>query len=407
MFGEWFSSTPSFPFFQEQNMKRNTAFTLVELLVVIAIIGMLVALLLPAVQAAREAARRMTCSNNLGQLTLALHSFHDAHNRFPASSLDANLRLRNAHGLFPLLLPFMEQSALFDRLIGEAEGTASVGLASLLCPSDGTGNTHAARNRAFSNYRACRGDMVGIDFYYEELENPPSNAAHPYRRVPLNMSRSWARTYRYVGSIQTVTSGLSNTIAFSEGLIGRESSGSTYKDTVLDRHAHYRVPPDDCLGLRGGGGFFIDGTTGRGGDHWLGRNIWSREQRQYAFYALLPPNSPSCADGNTLDTLIALGVSSAVQIPLPRPTDAHYGQDYDLYALISASSNHPGGVNVSFLDRSTRFIPNSVNTTNLHRNVNLDGANPPDYPIDSAGRFSYGVWAELGAVNSREVIPSL
>jgi len=391
-------------------MKRHAAFTLVELLVVIAIIGMLVALLLPAVQAAREAARRMTCNNNLGQLTLALHNFHDAHNRLPASTFDPNLRnirgyQQNHRGLFPLLLPFMEQSTLFDRIIGDEEGTTNVGLASLLCPSDGTGTTHAARNSPFSNYRACRGDMVGVDFYYIVRDPVPDNAVHPYQRRQVNMPRSWARAHDHVGSFQIVTSGLSNSIAFSEGLIGRESSGSTYRDTVVDRPAHYTVAPDNCSAVRDRGGFFIDGTTGRGGDSWLGRNIWSSQQRQYAFYALLPPNSPSCADGSTLETLIALDVPAV--LPDLRTDPAYYGLNYDYFALVSASSNHPGGVNVSFLDRSTRFVPNAVNTRNLHRAVNSNGASPPDYPIDGEGRFSFGVWAELGAVNSREAVSSL
>ena len=85
-------------------------FTLVELLVVIAIIGVMVGLLLPAVQAAREAARRMTCSNNLKQIGIAVHNYHDTFRMFPPSSFNANRLAWTVH-----TLPFIEQQSLFEQ----------------------------------------------------------------------------------------------------------------------------------------------------------------------------------------------------------------------------------------------------------------------------------------------------
>jgi len=90
---------------------NQRAFTLVELLVVIAIIGILIALLLPAVQAAREAARRMQCQNNLKQIGLAVHTFNDARGGLPPASLGGD-----AASLWPLLYPYIEQAALFSLL---------------------------------------------------------------------------------------------------------------------------------------------------------------------------------------------------------------------------------------------------------------------------------------------------
>ncbi len=103
----------------DQQKRQKSGFTLVELLVVIAIIGILVALLLPAVQAAREAARRMSCGNNLHQIGIALHNYHDTYKSFPPAAIWK--REKNGPGSayagagshrnytwIALILPFME-----------------------------------------------------------------------------------------------------------------------------------------------------------------------------------------------------------------------------------------------------------------------------------------------------------
>jgi len=407
---------------------NRSGFTLVELLVVIAIIGILIALLLAAVQEAREAARRLQCNNKLKQLTLALHTFHDAKNRFPASSDDPISTSRGITrcGLFPLLLPQLEQQALYDALMVQynpnmprdtdagvpvafARPSGNVALDSLFCPSDGAGRGRFVRGprgiwnrhtndpydlyQSFSNYRACRADLAGHDWSYG-LEDMASAVDYDTTlslslsapRVQWNMPRSWARAYQGGGvGFGIVSSGTSNTIAFSEGLIGRDdsSNGGRYGEAVAwGIPAHYNEVPQYCLNVKGSSGFFrnLDQETNNHGDFtrgWLGKRVWGSHVGNYDFYSLLPPNSPSCASGI-------------------------------FRVWISASSNHRGGVNVSFLDGNVRFVSNSVETRNLHRRVSTQMPinNPPNYPRDEGGRFSYGVWAELGAVNSDQS-PSL
>ena len=114
---------------------RVCGFTLVELLVVIAIIGILIALLLPAVQAAREAARRVKCLNNTKQLGLACHQYHDSHGQFPA-------RCKNQYSRLPLLLPYIEQQPLADAFDkgrtfyhSYNRGVSGTPVSTFMCPS--------------------------------------------------------------------------------------------------------------------------------------------------------------------------------------------------------------------------------------------------------------------------------
>jgi len=96
---------------------RKRAFTLVELLVVIAIIAILIALLLPAVQASREAARRMQCANNIKQIGLALHNYHSVHGRFPGLWYYFwEGRVRTGHPVFTAIMPYIEKEPLHDQI---------------------------------------------------------------------------------------------------------------------------------------------------------------------------------------------------------------------------------------------------------------------------------------------------
>jgi prepilin-type N-terminal cleavage/methylation domain-containing protein len=131
--------------------RRLRGFTLVELLVVIAIIGILIALLLPAVQAARESARRSQCSNNLKQLALGVQTFHDAHKIVPPvggyklTAISGSLGFSRGWGLLPFMLPYIEQQAMFDQINFEDtinctshDFLKTVTIPGLYCPTDPT-----------------------------------------------------------------------------------------------------------------------------------------------------------------------------------------------------------------------------------------------------------------------------
>ena len=211
--------------------KPKSGFTLVELLVVITIIGILIALLLPAVQAAREAARRMQCGNNLKQIGLALHNYHDVYNSLPAGITRANMTLYCS--ITTNLLPYIEQQALYDAFDWKQstldnqtfKGTSNyIGgtvIPSYVCPSD----IHEPRNSsgmAYFNYGASSGPS------YLQNDNPscscPSyinwdnkyglnSRANPGPSAPGPFNVNFKSI---PSSFIDVRDGLSNTILFGE-----------------------------------------------------------------------------------------------------------------------------------------------------------------------------------------------
>jgi len=168
--------------------KKRIGFTLVELLVVIAIIGILVALLLPAIQAAREAARRTECVNNLKQIGLGLHNYHDTYRTYPPSGIlygdpkTVPHQVPYHHTWLLMLLPFLEQGALYEDVnkelpiwndgTGNPQAIVAEQLDALQCPSDDVLELSQTRNMAYTNY-------VGSEGYHWWTTAGLSTAHHP------------------------------------------------------------------------------------------------------------------------------------------------------------------------------------------------------------------------------------
>ncbi len=208
--------------------RRNHGFTLVELLVVIAIIGVLVALLLPAVQAAREATRRMQCTNNMKQLGLACHNYHDIHKGFPNNNplvMRADGR-RFVQGSWTVaLLPFLEQTAFYDQWdqnLGFAEGTnralLTTSVPSYRCPSAPGQPVQSFVGLPATSPFTADLEAIGAEVRYEatvvdyhapiSAHTPPMDNTSP--RVPAVFPQMSAHGFR------DITDGTSNTMLFGE-----------------------------------------------------------------------------------------------------------------------------------------------------------------------------------------------
>lgn len=267
------------------NVRR--AFTLVELLVVIAIIGILVALLLPAIQAAREAARRSQCQNNVKQLNLALQNYHDTHKEFPPSVRLA-AKQANAPEMATIhqqnwvvsILPFFEEQALldsFDETVSVSDpknriprGTT---LAPMLCPSDpfNRQSLFAGRNPTEGDNwaRGNYGANGALGFLTIGGTNPAGSANAPYWKNPQTRGVMGMNTSL---KISQITDGTSQTVLIGELRAGISESdprgtwalGAAGSSSLWGHGTDNAIGPNACI--PGGDGIFgcsrIKGSVG-------------------------------------------------------------------------------------------------------------------------------------------------
>jgi prepilin-type N-terminal cleavage/methylation domain-containing protein len=345
-------------------------FTLVELLVVIAIIGMLIALLLPAVQAAREAARRMSCANNLKQWGLSLQNYHNSFDTLPG----LGTKSKNGYSVQIRLTPYMEQSQIFETLdltkdmfgagpgvmggmdwfLSHAVEAAEATLPVLHCPSD-TGPksraTEYSRNEGVTisaggqplvagtcNYMAC----TGSDY---ARTSAPGVTVSMGKTTTITKSNGLFYHSSYY-NFAAITDGLSNTMAMSEACVGSEATvGGTYGEVIASNTYRILMYGDSSFDhvtcsetglaadtLGGLDTHMISNPTPASG--WFDNRglSWVLIQPAYTtFSAFLPPNAK-----------------------MPSFWCINQG-------FFMANSYHPSVVNTVLADGSVRGVSNSVN----------------------------------------------
>lgn len=293
--------------------RHRHAFTLVELLVVIAIIGILVALLLPAVQAAREAARRMQCGNNLKQMGLAMHNYHDTYKCIPIADVNGSTNPVSAHAR---LLPYLEQNSIyalvdFNVPYNHANNTAArnTELSVFHCPSDPARLIPSALGGR-NNYYWNAGNIV-VMYASGAAGQPPTNGIIYHNQV-----------YRFAD----IVDGLSGTGAFAEKLTGDGNNGISTPKTDTFQPGTYPNTADEatqqCNAVN------VTDISKQGysnvGAPWL-QQYHSTNQYNH----ILPPNGLSC------------------MYPPGR-------------IATTTNSWHPGGIQMTLCDGSVRFVSNTI-----------------------------------------------
>lgn len=328
--------------------RRTGGFTLVELLVVIAIIGILVALLLPAVQAAREAARRSQCTNNLKQIGIALHNYHDTYKTFPLGSF--NLRETwpsNGTNWRALILPYIEQGSVYDRLSFTATSHFMAG--------------GAAGADALKDNEVLRGLIVNVYVC-------PSSSIKPLSEGHNNPA-GVAQNIHYVGiqgSARPVP-GISSTRGTADCRHGWSSSngmlcanecfsiadcmdGTSNTLIVAEQSGRVNASPS-CDNYRGNVAYQNGNRTSNYYGGWYG----SRHPRP-----VNTANPAACADlWQTGTTCVRFA---------PNSDFCQNGATESMYRNNTViNSEHPGGINVVLTDGSVQFMSETMDFTDIRR----------------------------------------
>ena len=300
--------------------RRRGGFTLIELLVVIAIIAILIGLLLPAVQKVRESAARMTCSNNLKQMGIALHAHHDAVGKLPPA------RDANSFSAHSYLLPYIEQDnvfRLFNFTLSYADAANAVPTAakvkSFVCPSDPNQSFPAAW--APTNYRVKQGSAL----LFGLPTTSGSNAGQPGPNGAFFLNSATKLTDITDGTSNTAMVSEHPTGSFNAGVVSPHNTFRLGQTTAIG--PRYPTTPDEayamCEALTPSEMALVNGMSDVGAP-------WSYGYHSTTiYYHVGPPNSRSC------------------MYPSGRIGTA-------------ARSMHTGGVNVALCDGSVRFVTNSI-----------------------------------------------
>jgi prepilin-type N-terminal cleavage/methylation domain-containing protein len=370
--------------------KVQRGFTLVELLVVIAIIGVMVGLLLPAVQAAREAARRMQCGNNMKQLGLGLHNYHAAYNTLPSGWDGTISNGRRVNLALVGVLPFVEQQALWEQ-ISNPYGFALDGVTAVATPFPAMGNgpgTDAPNYRPWatqvSNYR-CPSDPTvlggaaqtnyGISFgeairsVGRERGGPGHHPASPGSHQ-RGVFKVWGRN-----AFRDILDGTANTVAMGEMGVSNEARGrqgyvSHLADSTMFGHPNKTIP-SACQS---------------------GAHLDAAEPMKYAVGVGLWPRGRRWADGH----IHSSGVTTVLGPNAPSCMRAADGQD----TLLSLGSNHQGGAHALMADGAVRFITDSVDTGNTN--------SPPVHGdagwLPPGNKSPYGIMGAIGTIAGKETV---